>query len=55
MVPVRAPSGNRPATTYTIDKIEPTSGKKQSYKEWLNGRKSTSKLAEQWKKLNNIK
>jgi murein DD-endopeptidase MepM/ murein hydrolase activator NlpD len=55
MVPVRAPSGNKPVTTHTISKIEPTSGRKKSYKEWLNGRKSTDKLAAQWKKLNNIK
>jgi len=52
MVAVRPPSGARPATVVPMNKS--TTGKKQTYKEWLNGRKSTKKLAAQWDKLDGI-
>lgn len=56
LVPVRAPKSVRQPTTYSVAPQKPPTGSpsKKKYKEWLNGRKSTAKLAAEWKKLQGI-
>ena len=52
LIPVRPPNKAKEPTRYKI--APPAPPKKQTYKEFLNGRKSTEKLAAQWKKLNGL-
>ena len=52
LIPVRPPNKAKEPTRYKI--APPAPPKNKTYKEWLGGRKSTEKLAAQWKKLNGL-